>query len=101
MRTAAALILALAMLTPAAPMAEEEDACEGRNPIHCGKQIENEAGDSIALMPPGGCAGRNPRYCQEEEPAVEPDADRQRKRGRNPGSVNPNRNPRRGGGAGG
>jgi len=99
--TTARLILALALLLPAGPVAADEDPCEGRNPMHCGKQLEGEDGGTVTLMPPGGCEGRNPRYCQEEEPKEEPVAERRRKRGRNPGSDNPNRNPSRGGGGSG
>lgn len=102
------------LLTPVAAGAESPD-CEGRNPLHCGREAEERAeahvdsDPDVLIMPPGGCEGRNPRYCRETEPEVEetkvepPRRSRRnadnasRNPNRNP-NANPNRNPRRRGG---
>ncbi len=109
----AALLCAVLFATAAA--AEEPVDCEGRNPLHCGKEAEEQAGahvesdPDVRIVPPGGCEGRNPLYCREKAPEAEKaEVEPPRRKLRNPNNAsrnpnrtpnpNPNRNPRRRGG---
>jgi len=65
-----------------------------------GDAAEEEAGEGAPekiLRPPGGCEGRNPLYCEEEEPDAPEEAsdeeEPERRQLRNP--KNPSRNPHR------